>query len=228
MSGARGNPLERLLEQAARGLSGALHPLEVLEQVRTAFDDAVAGETAPNAIVVAFNRADFAAYVPAFEVLRERIHSLLAAAEEERGLRRIGDRLVTFEESAAVPAASVAVSARFVDTASRSSVPAPAGATSRFVPERGLWLVLGDGSRIAVTHTPFNIGRGAGNDLLLPGLSVSRRHAELVRTARGYLLRDLGSRNGLVTGGVRQDEVIMQPGVVVAVGEFELSLEQLA
>lgn len=227
MSGERGNPLERLLEQAARSVSGSsLHPLEVLERVRAAVEDAVAGDAAPNDIRIALHPADFASYAPALPRLREEIVALLGQVERERGLRRVGDRMVNFEQSDVVTEGSVVVSAKFADTKHRPTSAVPPGATGRIIPERGLVLTLGDGSHVPVTHTPFAIGRGPGNDLLLPGLAVSRRHAELVRGETGYVLRDLGSRNGLVVNGRRVEAVALAPGVVVVLGDFELRLER--
>ncbi len=40
------------------------------------------------------------------------------------------------------------------------------------------------------------IGRSRDNDIVFPDQSVSRRHARIVKTERGYLLTDLGSFNG--------------------------------
>ena len=40
------------------------------------------------------------------------------------------------------------------------------------------------------------IGRGDDNDIVLPGSTVSRKHARIEKTKEGYLLTDLGSRNG--------------------------------
>jgi hypothetical protein len=52
----------------------------------------------------------------------------------------------------------------------------------------------------------FTIGRTRDCDLCLTDLSVSRRHAELVRGPDGWLLSDLGSHNGTRLNGwlVRQ------------------------
>src|ERR1035437_4394278 len=47
----------------------------------------------------------------------------------------------------------------------------------------------------------FTIGRTRDCDLCLADLSVSRRHAELVRGAGGWLLNDLGSHNGTRLNG---------------------------
>ena len=47
----------------------------------------------------------------------------------------------------------------------------------------------------------FTIGRTRDCDLCLADLSVSRRHAELVRGVGGWLLSDLGSHNGTRLNG---------------------------
>jgi hypothetical protein len=67
------------------------------------------------------------------------------------------------------------------------------------VPEPGagpapLFFPLGRGDR-------YTIGRTRDCDLCLADLSVSRRHAELVRGADGWLLNDLGSHNGTRLNG---------------------------
>lgn len=45
------------------------------------------------------------------------------------------------------------------------------------------------------------IGRGEDNDIVLPSLSVTRRHAQLERAGSGWQVRDLGSRNGTFLDG---------------------------
>jgi len=49
--------------------------------------------------------------------------------------------------------------------------------------------------------TRFVIGRTGECDLCLADLSVSRRHAELIRVQDGWLLTDLGSHNGTRLNG---------------------------
>jgi serine/threonine protein kinase len=45
------------------------------------------------------------------------------------------------------------------------------------------------------------IGRSENNDIVLPSTSVTRRHAQLERTAEGWQIRDLGSMNGTFLDG---------------------------
>jgi EmrB/QacA subfamily drug resistance transporter len=49
----------------------------------------------------------------------------------------------------------------------------------------------------------LSIGRMPGNDLVLPDDQVSRRHADILRAADGYVVRDLHSANGTLVNGQR-------------------------
>lgn len=59
------------------------------------------------------------------------------------------------------------------------------------------------GDRIAVCSAPsMLIGRDALCDLALRSGGISRRHAEILASDGGYRLRDAGSRNGTLIGGM--------------------------
>src|SRR5690606_11670016 len=60
--------------------------------------------------------------------------------------------------------------------------------------------------------------------LVLEDETVSRNHCEIVREARGYLLRDLGSTNGTVLDGAEIKEAYLKPGAVITVGKVELKV----
>ncbi|MFN0206716.1 MAG: FHA domain-containing protein [Planctomycetota bacterium] len=57
------------------------------------------------------------------------------------------------------------------------------------------------GERIPISGDRFTIGRKPGNSLVLQDASVSGNHSELLKTAEGYLIRDVGSTNGTFVGG---------------------------
>jgi hypothetical protein len=217
--------IERLLDLTARKVSGGgLHPLEILQRVREAAEGSVRDGAVANEITVSLHPADYKQYERSLGSLRHEVEKLLDGLERERGLRRIGDRVLAFEVSTSAAEGTPVVSARFTDT-SHPLHDVPRGATRRITRIRGLVLVLGDGSRVRVTHVPFVIGRGPGNDLVVPSLAVSRRHAEIVRGDGGLLMRDLGSRNGLLVDGVRYSEVRLGAAVTVVVGDFAIRLE---
>jgi pSer/pThr/pTyr-binding forkhead associated (FHA) protein len=47
------------------------------------------------------------------------------------------------------------------------------------------------------------IGRGVECDVVIKDLKASRRHCQLTRQPEGFLLEDLGSRNGTLVNGVK-------------------------
>ena len=87
----------------------------------------------------------------------------------------------------------------------------------------------GQRGREAVMDGPlFRIGKSADNDLILDDQTVSRAHCEIVREARGYLLRDLGSTNGTLLDGAEIKEVYLKPGCVITVGKIDLKVRPFA
>ncbi len=66
-------------------------------------------------------------------------------------------------------------------------------------------------------HT--SVGRAADNDILLPDHLVSRYHAIIERQGTEYVLRDLGSKNGLRVNGEAALEHRLAPGDRVQIGK---------
>ncbi len=62
------------------------------------------------------------------------------------------------------------------------------------------------------------IGRNEACDLVLDDGKVSAMHAELVATARGVRVRDLGSRNGTFIGETRIAEAYLTQHTLLALG----------
>jgi transcriptional regulator with GAF, ATPase, and Fis domain len=84
------------------------------------------------------------------------------------------------------------------------------------------------GEEVFIDRECFRIGKSPDNDLVLVDATVSREHCEIVRDARGYLLRDLGSTNGTLLDGAEVREVYLQAGVVISVGRIELKVRPFA
>lgn len=68
-----------------------------------------------------------------------------------------------------------------------------------------------------LTRTRVVLGRDG--DVALPVAAVSRRHAELELGPRGWLIRDLGSRNGTFVDCQRIHEAPLEPGAELRIGD---------
>lgn len=68
----------------------------------------------------------------------------------------------------------------------------------------------------------ITIGRAEGNDIRINNLSVSRRHAKIIREQREYLLLDLESSNGTYVNGVRVSRVKIASGDKIGIGKHVL------
>ena len=79
----------------------------------------------------------------------------------------------------------------------------------------------GKGTSVEVT-AGLTIGSRPESDLRLEDPTVSRKHAEISRTADGFLLQDLGSTNGTFLSGVRVDRAYLRSGAVITVGETSM------
>ena len=217
--------LERVLESTARKVSGGgLHPLELRQRVVEAVERTVADGMVGNDIRVGLSENDYERFLDGLDAVEADCARALDEFERGRNLRRIGERLIRFEE-VETPDGSPAISVRFIDT-SQTRLPTPRGATKRLAPQRGATLLVSDGRRIPLTHTPFTIGRSPDNDLVVPSLAVSRRHAEIGGEGRAFVVRDAGSRNGLSVEGHRASEVVLSAGVKVFLGDIWISLER--
>lgn len=65
------------------------------------------------------------------------------------------------------------------------------------------------------------LGRSRHCDLTINDDSLSRRHAEFERTAGGFLVRDLGSLNGVILNGHRTPEAPLADGDRLRIGDIE-------
>jgi len=68
----------------------------------------------------------------------------------------------------------------------------------------------------------IRLGSLRTGDVTLTDSTVSRCHAEIVRTRDGTILRDLGSTNGTFLGAVRIKEVFLTPDTRFRVGRTEM------
>jgi pSer/pThr/pTyr-binding forkhead associated (FHA) protein len=122
------------------------------------------------------------------------------------------DRTTTFISPVndPVPATEVDVSVALDDL--------PVG-TGMLVIRRG----PGAGSRFLLAEDLVTAGRHPDSHVFLDDVTVSRRHAEVVRSPSGYRVRDVESLNGTYVNRIRIDgDVELHDGDELQVGRFKL------
>lgn len=89
-----------------------------------------------------------------------------------------------------------------------------------------LKIPMGDatGKTVFPIITELMIGRDANNDIVIPNLNVSRKHAKVFKDEAGlYWLEDLGSHNGTLLNGRLARKEKLQENDVMLIADAELT-----
>lgn len=76
------------------------------------------------------------------------------------------------------------------------------------------------GKVYTITEQGLSLGRGEFNDIVLNSNNVSRKHARIFVYSGYAWAQDLGSRNGIFINSVRVQQQALNPGDMVAAGEY--------
>jgi diguanylate cyclase (GGDEF)-like protein len=87
-----------------------------------------------------------------------------------------------------------------------------------------LVVIIGDeiGKRVKLEESDVSIGRASTSDIQLDMDNVSRNHAQVTRTALGWVVRDQGSTNGTFVNDVRVQERALKDGDQIRIGRAML------
>ena len=80
----------------------------------------------------------------------------------------------------------------------------------------------GKGAELALAQGTATLGRGADNTLVVPDISVSRRHARLEERGADWMVVDEGSGNGTRVNGSPVREQRLRDGDEIAVGDTRI------
>ena len=81
-------------------------------------------------------------------------------------------------------------------------------------------------SRSSPTKGRTLIGRSPECDVFLDDVTVSRRHAELMRDGETFSIRDLGSLNGTYVNRRRIESAVLENDDEVQIGKYRLTFLQ--
>ena len=79
-----------------------------------------------------------------------------------------------------------------------------------------------EGSKYLLDAEVTQAGRHPDSDIFLDDITVSRRHAEIVRRADGFHVLDVGSLNGTYVNRDRVEEARLTNGDELQIGKFKL------
>jgi len=148
--------------------------------------------------------------------------SAAAARPAAPAPRRILDTWLAYGTPAVILLAVVATLIAYGRSGRRGAPPVPAAAGKES--PRG-WLTAPgpQPARYPIDATPWRIGRSRNNDLTLADHSVSRRHAEIRRSADGrFHIVDLDSLNGVFVNEKKVRQVPLNEGDAVDIGDVRL------
>ncbi len=78
------------------------------------------------------------------------------------------------------------------------------------------------GSKYMLDNDVTRAGRHPDSDIFLDDVTVSRRHAEILREPEGYTVRDVGSLNGTYLNRERIEKAPLANGDELQIGKFKL------
>jgi pSer/pThr/pTyr-binding forkhead associated (FHA) protein len=81
----------------------------------------------------------------------------------------------------------------------------------------------GVGSRFLLDQDVTVAGRHPDADIFLDDVTVSRKHAEFIRSGNRFTVTDLGSMNGTYAVGSRVDSAGLSHGDEVQIGKFRMT-----
>jgi pSer/pThr/pTyr-binding forkhead associated (FHA) protein len=99
---------------------------------------------------------------------------------------------------------------------SSASLGAVAAGTAMLIVRRG----PSEGTSFVLDSDLVTVGRSDDADVVLDDVTVSRRHAQFIRDAQGWQLRDVGSLNGTYVNRQRIDAIALSGGDEVQVGKY--------
>ena len=85
-------------------------------------------------------------------------------------------------------------------------------------------LTADDGTMHPLLEEEVTIGRTPANSIALRDVSVSAKHARVVRTVEGFVIEDVGSRNGTFVNSEKLSEKrLLADGDLVRLGKIILT-----
>jgi hypothetical protein len=234
--------VERLIEGVfLRSFRGRVHPRQIAKSLARRLEEgkvvSLRRVYAPNGFIVRLHPRDLATLAPFQSEMAAEMERYLADWVCRNRYHLCGPLRVEFQASDQVRAGSVRCETLLKparDAAEIDDEPTLHGgalypADDAFVPAARLVALDGPlrGHAFDLTSRINTMGRSRQNTLVLPDRHVSRFHARIDLEEHGFVLVDLGSRNGTSVGGQKITRHPLEPGNRLQLGSTLLEFQLL-
>ncbi len=220
-----------------RRFKTGVQPLEIAKRLAKEMDSGrslgISRAYAPNRFTVWLNDEDMARLGTMEKTLASELAEFLAGHARERGYRLVAKPQVELHAQGGVRLGEIEVTAQAAEgkAGKAKAAPAKGGHTEvisaeelareakRLPPARLIVQGKHDEAVVSITRATTTLGRAETNEVILPDPSISRFHAEIAVSDKGYRLRDLGSTNGTFLNGAPVTSAYLEPGDQIRLGE---------
>jgi hypothetical protein len=182
--------------------------------------------------VVTLSAEDFDHFAPIQALLQREIATYLQEYARERKYSLPAPAAVTLARDETLRPAALRIAAQMDDLPDQDSA---VGQATQVMPagmDSGPVSVAGtvrrahleiDGAACYLDRDVVTLGRGLDNDVVVEDRRVSRRHARIQRSPRGWEIMDLASTNGTFVNGkpIRQQQ--LATGDTISLGGLEMT-----
>jgi hypothetical protein len=229
--------MESVVEQGfARLLRTRMQPIEVAKRLSRAMEAgravAINRVLVPNRFVVTLSAEDFDHFAPIQALLQREIATYLQEYARERKYSLPAPAVVTLSRDEALRPSALRISAQMDDLAQQPDDAViqptqvmPAGTVATMAPPTGTLrraYIEIEGSPCYLDRDVVTIGRGLDNDVVVEDRRVSRHHARIQRSPRGWEIMDLASTNGSFVNGRPVRQHPLAPGDTISLGGLEM------
>lgn len=225
--------LEDLVEGVfSRAFKAPLHPIEVAKRLARTMENnrsvSINSTYIPNVYTIHLSPKVYNEFTAIRERLLLELEQYLRdfAAErqyqtvgamavllaEDGELKRTETRIVAISDAQALPSGKTPPPQLTAPNENMSALASASAVALEVIngEESGRRILLEDG---------LTIGRGATNSVSLSSRGVSRQHADIVQQGNHWVIRDLGSTNGIYVNRKKVSTHLLRPGDMIAIGD---------
>ena len=228
----------------SRAFKSEVRPVEIARKLARELDQHkvvyVSRTYVPNEYTVWLSTRDRAQFEGYEDDLRDELSAYLLEHARRERVAFMSRPEITFETDERLRLGEFGIQARLVRAEAEGAVRAEAGHTSVYsVAERlseplqqpnasrGRAQVRYEGRATLLGNEGVVLGRSRDCDVVVSDENVSRRHAEIRPRGGAWIVRDLGSTNGIRVNGSRVDGAQpLRPGDTIELGQSSVTFEQ--